>query len=160
MDKKTKEPKPKAEPILFGGFDAVAEIANKLIANYHPHLVMANFLYCSRNKAQKQGGVAVAGTVKKASPLERHLGSFVLENDKEPDFIMIIALSWWNNATPSQRTAQIDHLLMQCMADDEDESGDVKYYKRPPEVQEFPEIVGRHGQWNDSLQNMAHELEK
>jgi hypothetical protein len=157
IEKKNKLPK--ADPIMFGGFDAVAEIANKLIPKYHPHLATAKFLFCSRNKAQKQGGVPVPGTVKKASPLEKYLGSHILPNDDEPDFIMIIALSLWNDMNPNQRTAFIDHLLMRCGAEDEDESGDIKYSIHPPEVQEFSEIVSRHGNWNISLQNLCHEIE-
>lgn len=149
---------PKAEPILFGGFDAAAETANKLIAKYHPHLACAKFLFFSRSKAQKQGGVFVPGIVKKASPLEKYMGSHILPDNEEPNFIMVIALDLWNDMNPNQRMAFIDHLLMRCNAEDEDESGDVKYSIRPPEVQEFSEIVSRHGNWNLSLQNLCNEV--
>lgn len=156
---RNKKQLPKAEPVLFGGFDAVADIAKKLISKYHPHLVNAKFLFCSRNKAIKQGGVPVPGTVKKASPLEKYLGGYILPDDDEPDFIVIVALSWWNDATSSQRTAFVDHLLMRCSADDEDEGGDIRYLIRPPEVQEFSEIVARHGNWNEGLKNLCNEME-
>ena len=156
---RNKKQLPKAEPILFGGFDDGAEIANKLIPKYHPHLASAKFLFCSRSKATKQGGVPVPGTVKKASPLEKHLGSFVRPDNEEPDFIMIIALDLWNNMNSSERTARIDHLLMRCAAEEENESGDIKYSIRYPDVQEFVDIVGRHGQYNEGLQNLANEIE-
>ena len=48
---------------------------------------------------------------------------------------------------------------MRCGAEDEDDSGDIKYSIRPPEVQEFSEIVSRHGNWNLPLQNLCHEIE-
>jgi hypothetical protein len=139
-----------------GGFDAIKDLAEKLIPKHHPHLANAIFEYVSRSKASKQAGKPVAGTVKKASPLERRLAS--KDSGEEPNFIMIVALDVWNNLQSSQRTALIDHLLTRCTADEDDSGGEIKYGVRPPEVQEFPEVAGRHGRWNESLSHLATEL--
>ncbi len=157
--RKPKNSKPEKEekmPLLYGGFDSASEIVfNDLIPNYHPHLANAKFLFLCRNTAAKSSGQKVPGSVKKASPLERYAGSF-LNSGEEPDFIMIIALEVWNEYPPNKRKALLDHLLMRCVAEENPVTGNVSYGTRPPNVQEFPEIVTRHGSWNESVEEMIH----
>jgi hypothetical protein len=148
------------EPILFGGFDAGVEIAGRLIPKHHPHLISAKFEFFLRNKAQKQGSKKVSGIVKKASPFERHIISQFRNDHEEPDFIVIIALDAWNDFQPSQRVALIDHLLTRCYGEEVEEDGSMKYSIRPFDVQEFAEVVQRHGKWNGSLQEFVDQLEK
>lgn len=158
--KERKQKPPPPEPIIFGGFDAVAEIAKKLVASTHPHLASAKIEFFSRSKAQKHGGRQTPGTIKKASPFEKHLVSQFRQDHEEPDYIMIVALDVWNLFQPSQRTALVDHLLTHCVAEENEQDGSMKYSIQPPDVQEFAEIVGRHGKWNEPLQELAHQLEK
>lgn len=141
-----------AEPILFDDHEASATLSKNLIAKYHPEIASAVFRFLCKNKASKSGKIPVPGSVKKASPMEKHLCG------GECDFIMIIALDVWNDYTPEQRSALVDHLLARCVGEEDPETGDMKYYIRPPQVQEFPEIAERHGKWNQGLVDLDRSL--
>lgn len=159
VKKPTKAERPDTAPILFGEFEAAERIAEELISLHHPHLASAKFLFCCRNKAQKQGGKQVPGYIKKASPLERHLSHKWLKHDEDSaDFIMVIALDVWNDFDPKKRTALIDHLLTRCVADENEATGEMKFSMRPPEVQEFPEVVSRNGLWNEGIISLVDHL--
>jgi hypothetical protein len=145
-------------PLLISDFEAGRLIAMKLIPKHHDEIANANILFLSRNKAQMQGEQKVPGSVKKASPLERHLGGHFFPGDGEPDFIITIALDVWNDLQPTQRTALIDHFLCQCSSKEDEKTGARKYRKRPPQVQEFPEVADRHGSWNDGLTELGNCL--
>lgn len=153
-----KKNKTEAEPLLIGSFEAGQEIANKLIPKHHHEIASANIIYLCRNRAQKSGGRSVPGSVKKASPIERHLGAHLIDGDGEPDFIVTVALDVWNELNPNQRTALIDHLLTRCTGDENEKSGEMKYRVRQPQVQEFPEVAERNGRWNDDLIDMGNSL--
>jgi hypothetical protein len=159
---KVKKPThPEPVQILFGTFEAGEAIAEELVSFHHSHLASAKFLFCCRNKAQKQGGKVVPGTVKRASPLEKHLSHKWMKNEEDSaDFIMIIALDAWNDLNPKQRIALIDHLLTRCVAEEIEATGEMKFSIRPPEVQEFPEVIIRNGKWNDSIISFSDSLDE
>lgn len=143
---------PKAPEVIFGDFDTAEDIAAKLIPKHHSELATAKFSYICRNKSTKKGGKPVAGNVYKMSGKFRHLvGS---------DFVMEVALDCWNGLQPNQRIALIDHLLSKCVGVEDNKTGEMKWSVRPPEVQEFPEIAERHGQWCDGLIEMFKCLNK
>lgn len=135
-------------PLLFDDHEASAEIAGNLISKFHHELANANFKFLCRNKAAKAGGEKIPGSIKKATPMDKHICG------GECHYIMTIALDVWNDLSPIQRTALVDHLLTRCVAVEDPKSGEMKYKLRPPQVQEFPEIAERYGTWNDSLIEM------
>ena len=164
-----KKEKAAPEPVLYGGFDAVREIAEKLIPKFHSEIASANILYVSRNKAPKSGGKLVPGKVYKLSPLYRYLtttslaeqqknGSMDRDNLPQADFIVEVALETWNPMSPNNRIALIDHLLARCVGVEDEKTGAMKYALRPPQVQEFPEVAERNGAWNDDLGEMRDSL--
>lgn len=148
-----REKKQKAEkvPLLFDDHESSEEIAKVLIPKYHPYISGAKIKYLCRNKSTTSGGNKVPGTVKKASPLERHVCD-------EVDFIMIIALDVWNTLSYEQRTALVDHLLSRCVGVEDETNGEMKYSVQPPPVQEFPEVAQRHGKWNQGLAELGASL--
>jgi len=146
MEKKSKV---KAIPLAFAEFEAAEEIAEGLVANHHPDLTLARIRYICRNKATKRGGRPVPGNVYKMGGKYEYLVGC--------DFIIEVALPVWNDFNINQRRAVIDHLLSRCMGE-EQEDGMMKWRLRPPEVQEFPEVVERHGQWNDELIDMGKSI--
>lgn len=162
QEQATRHKKQKAEavPLIISSHEASQLLAEQLIKDYHDSLAEANFIFLCRNKPIKQGGRTVGGTVKKANPLERHLGGHLFPEDKEPDFIMMISLDEWNAMAenPRQRQALVDHLLTRCVGD-EQEDGSYKYSIRAAQVQEFPEVVERNGRWNADLQEMGNCLQ-
>jgi hypothetical protein len=151
-----KKQRAEPDPLIIADFDTAKTIAEKLIPKHHSEIASANIVYLCRNKSQKQGGIPVPGTVKKASPLERHLGGHYFDGeDDEPDFIMTVALDVWNELQPTQRTALVDHLLTRCTGEEDEKSGEMKYSIRPPQVQEFAEVAERNGRWNDGLAELG-----
>ena len=142
---RSKREKTVSIPLLFCDHEASEEIANKLISKHHHDLASAKFKFLCRDKSAMAGGEKIPGTIKKASPMEKHICG------GECDFIMTISLDVWNDFSNTQRTALIDHLLTRCVAQEDPKSGDMKYKVRPPQVQEFPEIAERYGTWNDGL---------
>lgn len=149
-DKKAARPKP--QEVIFADFDTAVEIVKKLIPKYHPELATAEFRYICRSKASKKAGRPVAGNVYKMAGKSRYLvGS---------DYVLEVALDCWNNLEPNQRMALIDHLLSRCVGTEDEQNGEMKFSIRPPEVQEFPEVAERHGQWNDGLIEMSKCLNK
>lgn len=157
------------EPVLYGGFDSVREVAERLIPKFHDTVASAHFLFVSRSKAAKSGGKLVPGKVMKPSPLYRYLTIDALrEQEKngtmdrsslpEADFIIEVALDVWNTMSPQQRTALVDHLLSRCVGTEDEKTGAMKYSIRPPQVQEFPEVAERNGAWNDDLGEMRDSL--
>ncbi len=153
-----KKQRPQAEPLLISDFDEARLRAEPLIREFHDELVEANIIYLCRNKPQKSGGRSVPGSVKKATPMEKHLGGHLFEDDKEPDFIMTISLPEWNELNPKQRIAVVDHLLTRCTGEVDEKSGETKYKVRAPQVQEFPEVAERNGRYNDDLIEMGNCL--
>ncbi len=157
------------EPILYGGFDAVRNMANGLIAKYHPELSTAHFLFVSRSKAAKSGGRLVPGKVSKVSPIYRYLTIQALKDQEEnpsmdstslpeADFVMEVALDVWNDYAPTKRAALIDHLLARCVGLEDEKTGEMRYSIRQPSVQEFPDIADRHGVWTEELNEMRASL--
>jgi hypothetical protein len=136
-------------PLLFDEHDGSKLIASRLLSKYHPEIASATFKFLCRNMAAKAAGTKIPGSVKKASPMEQHLCG------GECDFIMIVALDVWNDLNPPQRTALVDHLLTRCVGVEDPKSGKTKYSIRPPQVQEFPEIAERHGNWNEGLAELS-----
>lgn len=142
--------KPKAEkiPLLFDSHELSEQMATELIREYHPHLATARIQYICRNKATKKAGKPVPGRVFKMAPMYQHLTNC--------DFVMEIALECWNDLSPNQRVALVDHLLYHFQGEEKEETGDMVWKLVRPEIQEFPEVAERRGQWHEGLV----ELEK
>lgn len=148
------------EPLLFADFEAGKSIAAPLIATHHPEIASARIIYLCRNRAPMRGGHPVAGTVKKASPIERHLGRpyFGEGDETEPDYIVVISLDVWNQMDPAKRTALIDHLLTRCVGEENEKSGEMKFKIRSPNASEFAEVAARQGAWNEDLADLSNAL--
>jgi hypothetical protein len=138
-----KRNKVQSVPLLFGGHEAAEEIAKNLIKEHHCHLATARMKYICRNKSTKRAGIPVPGNVYKMSNKFEYLVGC--------DFVVEVALDVWNEYNPQQRIALIDHLLTRCTCTEDEESGDLKWHIRPPEIQEFSEVAERNGTWNLGL---------
>jgi len=147
-----KAARPKPQEIIFDDFDTAKEIVAKLISKFHPELATAEFRYICRSKAAKKAGKPISGNVYKMGGKYKHLTGV--------DFVIEIALDCWNDLEPTQRMALVDHLLSRCVGTEDGQNGEMKWSTRPPEVQEFPEVAERHGQWNDGLIEITKCLAK
>lgn len=127
--------------------DSVGAIAQGIIANYRPELAPARIMYVFVSEASKKRGREVLGNVKKLGTFD----AWALEQD----FVLTVALDKWNELTGSQRTALVDHLLERCVGEEDEKSGEMKWGVVEPDIQEFPNVLYRHGAWNDDLQGFV-----
>ena len=75
----------------------------------------------------------------------------VHQSEPEKDFVIEVAQNRWNELSPKQQQALVDHLLERCTGEEDEKSGEMKWQIREPEVQEFATILRRHGAWHPGL---------
>ena len=110
------------------------DIATELIDLYHPHLQDASIGFLFRSEAPKSNGHVTLGKAKKISA---DMNMFM-----DYDFVIWVALDWWDRLKPGQKVALVDHELHHCWMDAEG-----KPSMRPHDVEEFNAIIERHGFW-------------
>lgn len=131
----------------YSSAETVEQIAAGLIPNHHPELASARMMYCFTDSSSVKGGVEVLGKAKKLSGFT--------EWALERDFVIEVALDRWNELDAPQRIALVDHLLERCTGEEDEQNGSMRYKIRDPEVSEFASILGRHGAWNEALENLV-----
>lgn len=132
-------------PQSFSEAETVEEIAQRLIASYHPELATARIKFLFQEKAGKKGGKVVLGKAQKVSG--------VLEFYADCDFLLVVAQDQWMDLPAAKRTALVDHLLERCTGeeDPEDPAAPMKWKTREPDVNEFATILQRYGAWTEDL---------
>jgi len=130
-------------PKTWENAESLENIAAGLIPNYHPEIATARMLYCFVSEASSKGGRKILGKVRKLSGfLEWIIGK---------DFVVEVAADMWNELDDQQRTALIDHLLERCYGEENEDTGEISWKIREPDVQEFGTILDRYGAWNADL---------
>lgn len=135
--------------------EEIAPIALKLIWEYHRHLHEgeANILYLFTSKERKNKGRITLATAQVATPLQRYL------TEKRPhgeaDFILIFDAKMWEIMEPHQRTALVDHELCHCVQNDKGDG----WALRGHDLEEFSEVVDRHGLYLPDVLRMAKAME-
>lgn len=127
--------------------ESAETIAQHLIPMYHPELATARIKYISVDKGSTKNGRILPGKIRRISG--------ALEYLLECDFLIEIAMDAWNELSESQRQAAMDHLLERCTGEEDENTGDMKWTTREPDVSEFTAILRRHGAWNDDLTGFA-----
>lgn len=106
-------------------------------------------------------GHVTLGKCKKASQLDRELMDF--------DFVILLNRGFWteDRVTDEMREALLDHELCHATIDQDNEGepkvdtkGRVLYRIRKHDIEEFQQIVARHGVWKQDLRAFAAELLK
>ena len=143
------------------------EIARELIAKYHPDLVPYAMRIVFRSKARKAGrNKEAAGT---AEIIRGRFAFFVMtaeEVSKQAQifenpyqmFWMEIAEPWWHFYSEAQRRALIDHELCHFVVDFPENKEEPELALREHDIEEFKEIVHRHGPWTPELEELAVSL--
>jgi hypothetical protein len=133
------------------------ELMEELVDSHHDDLDQARIALAWRHgwKADADGRV-ILGQMKKASDLDRKLHSF--------DFVLLLNYEVWEavDFNEGQRRALLDHELCHG-AIARDGEGDTRYtpdgrivYRiRKHSIEEFHEIVERHGQWKGDIQTFV-----
>ena len=90
------------------------------------------------------------GKMKKASPIETCLS--------EAEFFLIIDEVTWKSISVKQKMALIDHEL--CHLEEITKEDGPKWVLRTHSVEEFTEILERHGAWKEDLQEFVEKAKQ
>jgi hypothetical protein len=131
-------------PKDYSDAESVQILAEGMVPTFHAELVDAKIKYYFVSEHSMRGGRPIYGKARKLSGALQYLsGDF--------DFTIEIAMDLYNNLNPAQKRAVVDHLLEYCTGVEDEESGEMKWTMREPDVKEFATILSRHGAWNDTL---------
>jgi hypothetical protein len=135
-------------------------LLKRVVDKYHDELANARIaLAWALAWKPDADGITKLGKLKKASDLDRELAPF--------DFVLLLRQEWWEMATVEEwkRVALLDHELCHATVryDREgdplrDERGRTMYRTRKHDIEEFTEIVSRHGLYKRSLEVAATAL--
>jgi hypothetical protein len=134
--------------------ESVEVMAKQILPGFHPELVEAKIKYYFVSEHAMKGGRAISGKARKLSGAAQFLAGGY-------NFAIEVAMDLWNNMSEAQRRATIDHLLEYCTGVEDEDSGEMKYTMREPDVKEFSTIIRRHGAYNDDLAGLiqvAHTI--
>ncbi len=132
-------------------------LMEECIREHHHHLIDAKIAIGWRlgKKADADGRLWL-GQAKKGSDLDRTLHGY--------DFVILLNHEAWNSSwfTEAMMAALIDHELCHCtVANDSngepktDEEGRTVYRIRKHDLEEFRDVVARHGQWKDDIREFV-----
>jgi predicted metallopeptidase len=128
-------------PLIFSEAEPVEELAQGLIGAHHPHLNGARIRYIFRSKHKKSNMREVWGTAS--------LATGRMEYFAQADFIIEVAQDIWHSISEKQRLALVDHELCHCV--ESRSKGPNLWAIRGHDVEEFEEIIRRHGPWKSDL---------
>jgi predicted metallopeptidase len=134
----------------YGHSDEARKIAERLIPQFHAHLNGVRIDYIFIDKAPKVEGKEVAGRARKVSGLNAFLACKYEQPEAEDFFVIEIAVPFWERYTAEQRIALVDHELCHCEIDEEG-----SLTMRGHDLEEFTEIVKRHGLWENDVETFA-----
>ena len=122
---------------------SVYELLDSLVKKHHDHLSSASIIVVWRSgwKRDKDGKL-ILGQCKKAGDFSKALA--------EHDFAILLNEESWSRMDEKQRAALVDHEL--CHAGITiTKKGAVKYRVRKHDLEEFRDIVERHGLWKEDI---------
>lgn len=140
---------------------AVARIAATLIGQHHTHLADVRIDYVFRSETAKSNGKAIWGKARKITGLNAFLATpedeRPVDDDIDEFFVIEIAEPVWAILSENERKALVDHELCHCTT--EQKGGELKLKLRPHDLEEFVQIVRRHGLWRDDVENFANAVQ-
>ncbi|HWQ30066.1 MAG TPA: putative metallopeptidase [Negativicutes bacterium] len=124
----------------------VQELAARLIDNIHTHLAEARIKYLFRTGKWELRGRLILGKAEKVAAKWKYLTDY--------DFVVTINRDTWFNNSKEIREAILDHELTHCSRGEDDKQGNPKWYIMPHTVEDFVNIIQRHGLWTTDLQHL------
>lgn len=118
----------------------VIGLADVLIKNFHPYLKDCNIGFVFRSEASTSGGKTTLATTSKVT------AKFKPYLTEELDILIVIAEDSWSQMSLDQRRALIDHQLCHITF-----GGTSGWTTRCHDIEEFEEILDRHGLWKSDL---------
>jgi len=126
----------------------ILDMAWEIIERHHEHLRAANIAIIFRGSGTTTNGKLTIGKAAKVPAHFQHVFN------KPVDFLIWLAKDVWDDLRPEQRRALIDHELCHCSV------GKKGFALRGHDVEEFTEIVERHGLWQPELRQFAQEAQQ
>lgn len=142
----------------------VRRLADDLILDHHKHLMGVPIRYVFVDPVPTSKGKQVWGRARKVSGLNAFLAAGVGEDEivhEDSDwsfFVIEIARDIWDHLEPAGRRALVDHELCHCDIG-EDSEGNRKLVTRAHDVEEFQEVVRRHGLWRSDVERFASAVQ-
>lgn len=127
-------------------------LAREIIEEHHPDLVTADILFLMRDPPAKSKGQEVLGKARLSTPVERAL------TRRDLAFTIEIQEEWWGTAKHSQRKALLDHELCHCVGDI-DADGGPAWGLRGHDIEEFFDVIERHGSWSEAVSGVKQVLQ-
>lgn len=140
-------------------FEDVYSVMDQLIASHHEHLVdsEADIALIWWLKPSYAAGKLKLGMAAKATDVQNALIGLTSKKSSGYQFVIFLSASAWEKFTPDQREALMDHELCHCFAELEEQNergnGGWKFKLRKHDLEEFGEVVQRHGLWIKDLQD-------
>ena len=130
----------------------IARMAEQIREKHHEHLEGAKIAYVIVPGSPKTKGKTVLGKCREIT------GIISLVTDA--DFIIQIPWLTWQGLTDTQRIAVLDHELSHYGADEDTETGAVTYCVLPHDVEEFKDIIARHGFYTEDRMEFGETCAK
>lgn len=125
----------------FGGYFfapvEVNDLAEEIIASYHPHLKKASIAYLFRAGRWKSRGRTITGRAVVASPLWRCLSGF--------DLVLILNEAIYGKLDNKGKRALLDYELSHFIEQEAGSIAERSWATREHDVREFSDVVKRHG---------------
>lgn len=146
------------------------ELARAIIAKHYDdlrtHGVVVRFVFT--RKISHQGGKILLGRTSKQNELQRFLACQENPDAETVDAVIVLSAMEWGVIQGPTRHALVDHQLCRLELVFDEESGQPRYEPdgrprlrvRPPDIQEFREVLHRHGFWSDELAAARTALER
>lgn len=137
--------------------DEVKEIAIGLIEENHPRLFGIRIEYLFIDKIPKKGTKQVWGSCRKITNLTAYLAdrnrNITDEDGEEPEpfFAIVISRPIWEVLPYEKKLALVDHELCHAGVEETDDGGK-KLFIISHDLEEFAEVVKRHGIWEEGIE--------
>lgn len=138
----------------FRAADDLQPIIDRLIEHFYPLLQGVSVRAVYRSKTFPDSPRTVA-RIEKISGLKAWLWSKQAGEPEQFFLIQIVVPNWLTFEAP-QHIAILDHEL--CHIDYNDETDTIGL--RPHSIEEFPEVVDRHGAWHTGLEHFYAALQR
>lgn len=124
-------------------------LAQEIIARWHSHLQQARIGFVYQDTASTRKGRQILASVRL---INAHLQAAGLPFD----YLVTVAKDEWNQSDHERRVTILDHEFCHCAFDREK----WVWTTRDHDIQEFREIVARHGLWTRDLRYLGQVLQE
>ena len=129
----------------------VYPLATEIISAYHEHLLPIRIEYAFVSPTPKQKGALILGHAR----ILRGLSALWASEEGQDFFVVVLARNVWERGDDAFRRALLDHELCHCKVTDEGKLVTIGH-----DVEEFSEVIQRHGLWKEDIRTFMDELKQ